>query len=362
MSDLFDRPDAELWADYAIVKAQVSVESLLSHYGLEFKPKGNDFKLDCPFHESGSPSSLSINQETGKFQCWSPNCKAKGNVLDLVARKESCSVSLAAVRIAKLQRIPALILKEQGNSPEKLKRPAKTIKTTALLAAARPSTTTAVQLVGPSIEFPAVINPPLSFRLKVKTPDYPKGVDREHSYGHRRGLTRQTVDTYDGGLCQVGHFAGHYILGIHNVEGELIGYVGRNLGEDGEKYKLPSSEKGFYKTHVVFNLHAARQYAGEDRAVILVENPFVCLWLSQLNFPCVALLGSSMSEIQVKLLTSYFRRFLLFLDGDEVGRAGTEKVAGQLVWHGSVHAINLTDGKQPDDLTETEIHQRVISL
>jgi DNA primase len=362
MSDLFDRPDEEVWADYAIVKNQVSVEALLSHYGLAFKPKGNDFKLGCPFHASSSSDSLGIHRETGKFQCWSPTCKAKGNVLDLVAHLENCSVSQAAVRIAKLQRIPALLLKEQGNIAAQAKRLVKAARPEPKNATPLPAQNAAPQTVIPKAKLPVVINPPLSFKLKVKTLAYPQGVDREHFYGQRRGLTRQTVDTYDGGLCQVGYFAGHYVLGLHNVEGELIGYVGRNLNDAGEKYKLPSSEKGFLKTHVVFNLHAARQYAGGERAVILVENPFVCLWLTQMDFPCVALLGSSMSDIQVKLLTTYFRRYLLFLDGDEAGRAGTEKVAGQLVWHGSVQALTLADDEQPDDLSEEQIWQRIKSL
>lgn len=362
MPDLFDRPDEEVWADYAIVKQQVSVEALLSHFGLGFKPQGNDFKLSCPFHDSSSPDSLSMNRKTGKFQCWSPTCKAKGNVLDFAARMDNCSVSLAAVRLAKLQHLPALRLKEQGKAAEKAKPWAKPAQPGRQTTSSRSAQNAPLQAVSPKTVLPAVINAPLNFKLKGKTPDYPQGVDREHPYAQRRGLTRQTVDTYDGGLCQVGYFAGHYVLGIHNVEGELIGYVGRNLTDEGEKYKLPSSKKGFLKTHVVFNLHSARQYAGAERAVILVENPFVCLWLAQMDFPCVALLGSNLSDVQLSLLTTYFRHYLLFLDGDEVGRTGTEKLAGQLVWHGSVQALKLADGEQPDHLSEACLRQRLISL
>jgi DNA primase len=57
-------------------------------------------------------------------------------------------------------------------------------------------------------------------------------------------------------LClSKGMFAGRYVIPVHNPQGELVGYAGRALDEETEpRYLFPPSDKGFYKSHLLFNL------------------------------------------------------------------------------------------------------------
>lgn len=49
----------------------------------------------------------------------------------------------------------------------------------------------------------------------------------------------------------------------------------------------------------------------------MVEGFFDCVRVSAAGFPCVALVGSSMSEAQAELLVKHFNVACLLLDGDE---------------------------------------------
>jgi DNA primase len=66
-----------------------NVPQLLSHYGLsEISIHGNELTCVCPFHDGNGPH-LSVNINTGLFQCFS--CRATGNLVSLVRKLERCS-------------------------------------------------------------------------------------------------------------------------------------------------------------------------------------------------------------------------------------------------------------------------------
>jgi DNA primase len=86
------------WVDFKHIKASVSFEQLLAHYGLELRPtKGFELLGLCPFHEDTKPS-FRVNTEKGVFHCF--GCDAKGNLLDFVARKESVTIRKVAILLS----------------------------------------------------------------------------------------------------------------------------------------------------------------------------------------------------------------------------------------------------------------------
>src|SRR5437879_13493212 len=86
------------WVDFRYVKASVTFEQLLAHYGLELKPaKGSELLGLCPFHQDTKPS-FRVNTAKNVFHCF--GCDAKGNVLDFVAREESVTIRRAALLLS----------------------------------------------------------------------------------------------------------------------------------------------------------------------------------------------------------------------------------------------------------------------
>ena len=79
------------WVDFKQIKAEVTFEQVLDHYGIELKPaKGSELLGLCPFHEDTKPS-FRVNTEKRVFHCF--GC-------DFVARKEGVTIRKAAVLLS----------------------------------------------------------------------------------------------------------------------------------------------------------------------------------------------------------------------------------------------------------------------
>jgi hypothetical protein len=90
------------WVDFKNVKEGVDMQMVLDHYGIKGLTKnGDELRGPCPIHR-GSPRSknFTVNTRKNAFNCFSLDCKARGNVLDFVAAMEHCDVRGAALKIA----------------------------------------------------------------------------------------------------------------------------------------------------------------------------------------------------------------------------------------------------------------------
>ena len=93
------------------------------------------------------------------------------------------------------------------------------------------------------------------------------------------------------------------------------------------------------------------------RRVVVVEGFFDCLKVSGAGFPCVALMGSSLSQAQEDLLVRYFKAAWLMLDGDEPGQQATAECLARLGRRMWVRAAVVPTGKQPDQLSTEQLQQ-----
>ncbi len=92
---------ATAWVDFKAVKAAVTVEMVLDHYGVTgLQRAGGELRGPCPIHRSAKTSRhLSVNLSKGAFKCFASSCGARGNVLDFVAAMENCTVRDAALKL-----------------------------------------------------------------------------------------------------------------------------------------------------------------------------------------------------------------------------------------------------------------------
>ncbi len=312
------------WVDFKAVKAAVSIQQVLDHYGVNWlRRNGDELRGRCPIHKGEGDRTFHANVDKNAFHCFS--CKARGNVLDLVAAMEQCSVRDAALKLQEWFQVTA----PAGERAEE-----------------KPPVPSAAKEPSPA---PVVINPPLSFQLRV---------DPAHAYGLSRGLTKETFVTFGAGFClSKGTFAGRFIIPLHNPEGQLVGYAGRSIDGGEPKYLFPSSEKGFHKSRLLFNRHRITA-----TTVVLVEGFFGCMKLHEAGIPSVALLGSSLSEEQEALLCAGFERVVLMFDGDDAGRHCTEDCLKRLARRVFVKVLDLPGGQQPDLITSDAIKGLLGSL
>lgn len=306
------------WVDFKTIKQAVIIEQVLGRYGVKLRRSGKELRGPCPIHRGEGTDTFHANTDKNAFNCFS--CQAKGNVLDLVAAMEGCSLRDAALKVRDWFLI-------SGPLPE----------------TAKPAT--GAQLAREAAGDRGERNKPLGFRLQ--------GIDYRHPYLAGRGIDPETAEYFGVGFFPgKGTMHGRIVIPIDNERGELVAYAGRSIDSSEPKYKLPA---GFKKSQVLYNLVRAAEET--DGRVILVEGFFDCIRVTQAGYPCVALMGCSMSEEQENQLTVHFRQVIVMLDGDEAGRRAVGEIADRLVRKVWVRAADVGDARQPDQLAPDELQE-----
>lgn len=318
------------WVDFAAIKRSVGIKQVLDHYRVRLKRVRKDYLRGlCPLPTHGSKQSReSFGVDTGRnvWACHSASCcqarqgKVGGNILDLVACMEACSVREAALRLRGWSDVSV----ETGLRDQ-------------LVSKGKRSGSSQEEL------------PRLSFTLRLQW----------HPYLEQRGVLRKTAARFGVGYYGgSGFLQGRMVFPIHNEGGELVAYAGRTMDGREPRYLFPP---GFHKSQVVFNLHRAVEFAARQGGVaIVVEGFFDCLKVHQAGYGnVVALMGASLSDRQSELLHTYFRELVAMLDGDEAGRRASRLLAAR--WPAAYMAW-VPAGCQPDQLSSEAIERILHSV
>ena len=336
------------FVDFKAVKAAITMEQVLEHYGIldQFKRGTDSLNGPCPIHGGSNPTQFRVSISKNIWNCFS-ECKHGGNVLDFIAKKEYISIHAAALKAIEWFNLdPEAMSADSNQETEENSEPQKTE------TAPRPKPV-AKSTPAPVVEN-ATPNTPLKFRLDKLV--------REHPYLTERGLSLETIVDFGIGYCAKGMMADRIAIPIHNAKGEVVAYAGRFPGEAPEgtpKYKLP---QGFRKSLELFNIDRASKESGP---LVIVEGFFGGMKLHQ--FGCrrvVALMGSTMSAAQEELIKRHTDRnsqVIVMLDEDEAGRAGREDIAVRLAKFVFVKVYTFDkEGQQPEGLSAEEVKQLFI--
>lgn len=322
------------YINFAAVKAAVSLERILDHYGLlaDLKSCGQEgMRGCCPIHKGNNPKEFSVTPGKNLWNCFSV-CQEGGNHLKFVTLMEDCGLNEAAWKLnewfnlghepkakapmdsskgrrQKSRKVPQSEPAERKHSSEQTDRP---------------------EVIEGQIEETGE-NKPLPFRLQ--------NLDATHPYMTERGLSPETIQEFGVAFCSKGIMAGRVVIPIHNHAGELLAYVGRWAGDPPEgkdKYRLPG---GFKKSLELFNAHRAFSQP-EEQPLIVVEGFFDAIKLHQQGHrKVVALMGTHMSELQEQLIAGNLKpdsQVIVMFDDDKAGHKGRCEVAGRLALHCAV--------------------------
>ena len=311
------------WIDFTVVRQRASFSTILSYYGIRHRGTHGQVSVRCPFHEDTRPS-LSVSLARNVFYCHA--CKAKGDVLDFVARMENVGVPQATAIIAEACGIPM-----HGRRPPSFP--------SERAANSRPAEN---PLDVCKVGAPSIIRPRLQYR---------------HPYLDARGMTPALIETFGLGFCPKGYFRKRVCIGLHGPDGAFLGYAGRwasdNVPDGVPKYLLP---RGFKKNANLFNYH---RVAGLKH-LIVAEGYWTVIRLYALGLPAVGLMGTSLSDQQEDLLIGSGARLLtLLLDPDEAGQMATKNLLTRLSRNFFVRVAELPDGLQPDTAPEDTLSDAV---
>src|ERR1017187_5524393 len=333
------------FVDFKAVKAAITMEQVLEHYGIldKFKRGSDSLSGPCPIHKGNNPTQFRISISKNIWNCFS-ECKHGGNVLDFIARMEDVSIHAAA-----LKAIEWFNLDPEAMSADSHEEAGETSEAPKASDAPRPKPAAKPAPVQEN----GAPNKPLKFRLDK--------LERSHPYLAERGLTIETIVDFGAGYCAKGMMADRIAIPINNPEGAVVAYAGRFPGEpegDTPKYKLP---QGFRKSLELYNIDRASKEPA-DKPLVIVEGFFDCMKLHQHGCrKVVALMGITMSGAQEELIrqhTDAKSHVIVMLDENEAGRAGRENIACRLSEHCFVktHVFDRSDAG-PEHLSADEVHQ-----
>lgn len=264
---------------------------LIEDIGLEggyYGGDGNQHYMRCPFHE-GSSNNFSIDEETGLWVCFREDCAEHGNIVQLVQRLQGINVIAALSYIERFER--GYLAEVTQGDLDRVLLPQEDLEET-------PSET------------------PLSRTIE--------GMTRERMplWWRERGFDEDDWMAWD---CMMDRNTGAVSIPV-TMEGAFHGEILRRMPGAEPKYLYT---KGFAKGQTLFGYDRAKRASGR---LLLVEGALDAMWLWRHEQPAVAMLGASMSERQLRLLTT-LRGFQLCtaFDNDSAGEEATKKITHRLI-------------------------------
>ena len=312
---------------------------------LSRKSGANLFGL-CPFHSEKTPS-FSVSPDKQIYHCF--GCGKGGGVISFIMEIENLSFPEAVAFLARRANMP---LPEQENDRESKKR-------ARIYALNRDAA-----------------------RFFYEQMNTPAG-ERARAYMAQRGIGRTTAtnfglgcapdewsaleramrdkgytdyELFDAGLVKKGKRGGYYdtfrnrlMFPVIDVQGRVIGFSGRILGEDGPKYLNSPETTVFNKGSNLFALNLAKK--SKSGYILLTEGNIDVVSLHQAGFDsAVASLGTSLTPEQARLISRYTSEVILAYDNDGAGQKASQRAISILEKLDlKVRVLQMSGAKDPDE-------------
>jgi len=333
--------------DFEAIKSATDLVSVIASYGVKLKKSGRDYVGLCPFHEEKTPS-FHVTPAKRLFHCF--GCRAKGNVVQFVARKEGITDREAGLKLAKatpgvttantLPRGEGTPQKTTAPAPAKLLLPGTAAALLQRVATFYVKTLSKDRagldyLKGRNLAEPTTLG---AFQIGYSNGSLLKALPHDNAL--LDGLKALGVLKADGRE----HFEGCVTVPIFDAQGNICGLYGRqaepgpNAASPRHLY-LPGPHRG------VFNGAAAKTHP----TLLVCEAILDAVALWQAGFKnVIALYGAQgwTPDHTALLQANPIREVFLCLDNDDAGRAGTERLKSEILppLVKAVHGVQWPEG------------------
>ena len=329
--------------------ARADIVSVVSSY-VSLKKDGRRYWGLCPFHNEKTPS-FSVNSDLNLYYCF--GCKAGGNVVSFVMEMERLpyieAVKLLADRVH-------MTLPDVQEDPDYERRKNQRDR---LLSANREAAR--------------------YYHEKLWSPDGRKVLDYLHGRGLSDGIIRRfglgaSSEKWDDltgyltdkgytreelalcGLCVVkgdhtfDMFRGRAMFPIIDVNGNVLGFGGRAMGDAKPKYLNTADTPVFNKRKGAYAVNLLRKKR-DLKHVLLMEGYMDVVAAAQFGVEgAVATLGTSLTNEQARLLKRFAPEIWIAYDGDEAGQHAIERALGIFEAEGvPAKVLYIPDGLDPDE-------------
>ncbi len=335
------------------VRERNDIVDVIGSY-LKLTRRGSNYFGLCPFHGEKT-ASFSVSQNKQMFYCF--GCGAGGNVFTFIMNYENFTFPEAVEHLAK--RVGMELPKREYSAEEKRRADRKTSLMEINKDAANYYY---IQRRGEAGKIARdyfekrQLSPEMlrQFALGFSLPYR----DDLYQYLKKKGYSDSLLK--DSGLVQFdekygGHdkFWNRVMFPIQDVNGHVIGFGGRVLGDGSPKYMNSPETEIFDKSRNLYGLNFARKT--RKPYMILCEGYMDVISMHQAGFSnAVASLGTSLTQGHAKLISRYCREVLLCYDSDGAGVRAALRAIPILKSAGiSARVINMRPYKDPDEFIKS---------
>jgi len=333
------------------LKSSVDIVTVVGEYVRLRRSGPNRYMGLCPFHNEKSPS-FTVHVVHQFYKCFS--CGAGGDVVKFVMEKEGISFYEALKSLAERFGVPMPKRSQYADEDAKVRGGLLAMHELAqenfranLSAQAGEAARAYIAKRGLSEETVEQFGLGYSDRsgralLRLFEQDHFPVAQMEQS-----GLVKKRQDgsLYDS-------FRNRLMFPIHNESGKIIGFGGRALAADDEPKYLNSPETQIYKkSHVLYNLHRAKEPMRKEDRVILVEGYMDVIGVTAAGVRnVVASCGTALTDKQVQALKRHTQRIAVNFDPDVAGANAAERSLDLLLAESMhVRVVELDGGLDPDE-------------
>ncbi|MBI4442777.1 MAG: DNA primase [Acidobacteria bacterium] len=333
------------------VKSSADIVRIIGE-SVRLKKSGANYAGLCPFHQEKTPS-FSVHVTRQFYYCF--GCGAKGDVFRFVMEMERVPFPEAVRRVAQRSGIPLpreTAASEAGDAEARLRVVLEKIHERALAfyrkqlqSAEAVPVRELIQQRGVQPEFVEEFG--LGFA--------PSGGTGLAQFLQREGFPQEALGASGlllrrEGAGFIDRFRNRWMFPITSENGRVVAFAGRALGSDEPKYVNSPETPLYSKSRVLYNLSRARDAIRSANRAVLVEGYMDAIAVHQAGVKnVVASCGTSLTAMQVRMLSRYATEAVVNYDPDSAGVAATDRSLALLLEEGmSVSILRLPQGMDPD--------------
>ena len=326
--------------------ARNDIVDVVSGYVRLGKKSGSNMFGLCPFHSEKTPS-FSVSPDKQIYHCF--GCGKGGGVISFIMEIENLSFPEAVAFLAKRAN---MTLPEQENDRDSRKR-------SRMLELNKDAARFFYEQLQSSVGERARAYMQQRGISKATATNFglgcaPNAWDALEKAMREKGYT--DFELFDAGLIKKGRNGGWYdtfrdrlMFPVIDVRGNVIGFSGRILGEEGPKYLNSPETLVFNKGSNLFALNLAKK--SKSGYILLSEGNIDVVSLHQAGFDsAVASLGTSLTAEQARLISRYTDQVIIAYDNDGAGQKAAQRAISILEKLDlKVRVLQMSGAKDPDE-------------
>lgn len=341
------------------LKQYSDIERIISGY-VPLSRKGRNLSGLCPFHSEKTPSFF-VYPQTQSFYCF--GCGAGGDVITFIRRIENLEYMEAVRFLAEKCGLTVPDSQQEDERAVQRRRILEINRETARFFHAQLMSEQGKQAYDyltrrgrdrKTIRHFGLGYAPEGWRVLsdyLKT----KGFTDEEMVAANVAVNSKRGSVYD-------RFRNRVMFPIIDLRGNVVGFGGRALDDQGAKYLNTSDTPVFKKSCNLFAMNFAK--TSKQPGLILAEGYMDVIAIHQAGFDnAIATLGTALTDEQARLISQYTDKVILAYDSDGPGQAATKRAINIFDEVGvKVSVLSMTGAKDPDEFIQKYGRERFAML